>query len=33
LVVVDGDPLVDISALRQVRMVVKEGRVIHQDGM
>jgi imidazolonepropionase-like amidohydrolase len=33
LIVVDGDPLVDISTLRQVWMVVKEGRVVHKEGM
>jgi imidazolonepropionase-like amidohydrolase len=33
LVVLDGDPLVDLAALRQVRMVVKEGRIVHREGM
>jgi imidazolonepropionase-like amidohydrolase len=29
-VVLDGDPLADTTALRQVRMVVKEGKIVHQ---
>jgi imidazolonepropionase-like amidohydrolase len=30
LIVVDGDPLVELSTLRQVHMVVKEGQVVHR---
>jgi len=32
-VVLDGDPLTDMIALRQVRMVVKEGTIVYQEGM
>ena len=32
-VVLDGDPLIDMTALRQVRMVVKEGAIAYQEGM
>jgi hypothetical protein len=32
-VVLDGDPLKDTTALRQVRMVVKEGAVLLREGM
>jgi imidazolonepropionase-like amidohydrolase len=31
-VVLDGDPLADTAALRQVRMVVKEGEVVYREG-
>jgi imidazolonepropionase-like amidohydrolase len=30
LVAVDGDPLIDIRALRRVGLVVRDGRVVHQ---
>ena len=33
LVVVDGDPLADIAALHEVRLVVADGRVAVQDGI
>ena len=33
LVVVDGDPLMDIAALHDVRLVVADGRVVVRDGM
>ena len=32
-VVLDGDPLADTMALRRVWMVVKEGTIVHQEGM
>jgi imidazolonepropionase-like amidohydrolase len=32
-VVLDGNPLKDISALRQVRMVVKQGTIVYQEAM
>jgi imidazolonepropionase-like amidohydrolase len=32
-VVLDGDPLTDTMALRQVWMVVKEGTIVYQEGM
>jgi len=32
-VVLDGDPVTDTMALRQVRMVVKEGTIVYQEGM
>ena len=32
-VVLDGDPVADTMALRQVRMVVKEGTIVYQEGI
>jgi len=32
LLVVDGDPTVDITALRQVRAVLRSGRVVVEGG-
>jgi len=32
-VVLDGDPVTDTMALRQVRMVVKEGTIVYQEGI
>jgi imidazolonepropionase-like amidohydrolase len=32
-VVLDGDPLADMAALRRVRMVVTEGSIVHREGM
>jgi len=32
-VVLDGDPVTDTMALRQVRMVVKEGKIVYQEGI
>ncbi|GAG80425.1 unnamed protein product [marine sediment metagenome] len=32
-VVLDGNPATDTMALRQVRMVVKEGTIVYQEGM
>lgn len=32
-VVVDGNPLQDMTALRRIRMVVKEGAIVHREGM
>lgn len=32
-VVLDGDPMTDTMALRQVRMVVKEGTIVYQEGI
>ncbi len=31
--VLDGNPLADTTALRRVRMVVKEGAIVHREGM
>ncbi|GAH44915.1 unnamed protein product, partial [marine sediment metagenome] len=32
-VVLDGNPVADTMALRQVRMVVKEGTIVYQEGI
>lgn len=32
-VVLDGDPLADTKVLRRVQMVVKEGAIVHREGM
>jgi imidazolonepropionase-like amidohydrolase len=33
LVVVDGDPCVDMAAMRRIHRVVKEGEVVVRDGV